>query len=87
MPFEVVSEVNGGMGVLDGGWDRRRAKADFGINVGCPIVTNGDFVACESNALFPNCLGENCLSFSKTCFNVFCYLVFLFKNIQVYIDV
>jgi len=35
-----------GMGVLDGGWggDRRRERALFGVNVGHPIVTNGDFV-------------------------------------------
>ena len=32
-----------------------------GVNLGRPIVTNGDFVAylCESDALFPNDFGED----------------------------
>jgi len=41
MPFGVVSAVGRGMGVLDGGGDRRREAAVLGINVGHPIVTSG----------------------------------------------
>jgi len=37
--------VGRGMGVLDGGRDRRMGSGSFGVNVGHPIVTNGDFVA------------------------------------------
>jgi len=43
--FGVVSGVGRGMGVLDGGGDHRRGRGSFGVNVGHPIVTNGDFVA------------------------------------------
>jgi len=34
-----------GIGVVDGGHDRQRGRAVLGVNFGCPIVTNGDFVA------------------------------------------
>ena len=44
MPFGVVSGVGQGMGVLDGGRDRLREGTILGVNVGHPIVTNGDFV-------------------------------------------
>jgi len=44
MPFRVVSGVGRGMGVLDGGGDRRRGRGSLGVNLGRPIVTNGDFV-------------------------------------------
>ena len=45
MPFGVVRGVGRGMGVLDVGGDRRRERGSFGqfgVNVGRPIVTNGD---------------------------------------------
>jgi len=46
MPFGVMSDgFSRGMGVLDGGEDRRREQAVLGENMGHPIVTNGDFVA------------------------------------------
>jgi len=45
MPFGVVSGVGRGMGMLDGGGDRQRGKGSFGVNLGRPIVTNGEFVA------------------------------------------
>jgi len=45
MPFEVVSWVGLGMGVLDFGDDRRRGRGNLGVNLQRPIVTNGDFVA------------------------------------------
>ena len=45
MPFGVVSGIDRGMGVLDGGGDRRRKRGSFGVNVGRPVVTKGDFVA------------------------------------------
>jgi len=31
--------------VLDRGGDRQTGRDSFGVNLGCPIVTNGDFVA------------------------------------------
>jgi len=37
----VVSGVGRGMGVLDGGGDRRKGRGSFGVNLGHPIVTNG----------------------------------------------
>ena len=43
MPFGEVSGVSRGMGVLDGSGDRRREGAFWGMNLGRPIVTNGDF--------------------------------------------
>ena len=45
MPFGVVNGVRLGMGVLDFGGHRRRERAVLGVNLGCPIVTNGAFVA------------------------------------------
>jgi len=45
MPFGVVSGVGRAMGVLDWGGDRRREGTVLGVNVGHPIVTNGDLVA------------------------------------------
>jgi len=33
------------MGVLDGGDDRRKGRGSFGVNLGHPIITNGEFVA------------------------------------------
>jgi len=45
MPFGVVSEVGRGTGVLDVSGDHRREVAVLRVNVGHPIVTNGDFVA------------------------------------------
>jgi len=41
MPFWVVSGVGRGISVLDGGGDRRREGTVLGVNVRCPIVTNG----------------------------------------------
>ena len=54
MPFGVVSGVSRGMDVLDGDNDRRKGKGSFGENLGCPIVTNGDF----PTRLFPNYFGQ-----------------------------
>ena len=41
--------------------------AVLAVNVGHPIVTNGDFVAylCESDVLFPNYFGEDLLSWRR----------------------
>jgi len=52
------------MGALDTGGDRQRGRGSSGENVGCPIVTNGEFVAkwCESDALFPNYFDEDLFS-------------------------
>jgi len=43
MPFGMVSGVGRGMGALDGGGYRQRGS--LGLNLGRPIVTDGDFVA------------------------------------------
>jgi len=43
MPFGLVSGVSRGMGILDGGGDRRRGRGSFGVNLARPIVTNGAF--------------------------------------------
>jgi len=46
MPFGVVSGVGREMGVLDEGGDhQRQGGVSFVGEFGCPIVTNGDFVA------------------------------------------
>jgi len=45
MPFGKVSGVGRWMGVLDGSGDRQREWAVLGVNLECPIVTNGVFVA------------------------------------------
>jgi len=43
MPYEMVSVVDRGICVLDGGSDPRREGAVLRLNLGRPIVTNGDF--------------------------------------------
>ena len=54
LPFGIVSGVGRGMGVLDGDGYRRREGAVLGLNLGRPVVTNGDFVA----RLFSNYFGQ-----------------------------
>ena len=44
MPFGMVSGVGRGMGVLDAGGNRQRGRGVLGVNLGRPIVTNGDAV-------------------------------------------
>jgi len=45
IPFGVVSGVRRGMGVLDEVVIVEREGAVLGVNLGRPIVINGDFVA------------------------------------------
>jgi len=45
MPFGMVSGVGRGTGVLDGVVIVEEEGAGVGVNLGRPIVTNGDFVA------------------------------------------
>ena len=45
MLFGVVSGISRGMGVLDRVVIVKGKGAVLGVNVGCPIVTNGHFVA------------------------------------------
>jgi len=45
MSFGAVSGVGRGMRVLDGGGDRRKEWVVFAVNVGHPVVTNGDLMA------------------------------------------
>ena len=75
MPFGIVSGVGRGMGVLDGGGDRRKKRDSFGAESGRPVVTYGDFVArlCESDALFPNYFGKGGLV--QRCPSVSCPVV------------
>jgi len=58
MPFGMVSGVGRGMGVLNGGSDRRRRRGSFGVNLGFghSIVTNRDL----ATRLFPITLGSTC---------------------------
>jgi len=63
MPFGMMSAVGRGMGVLDGGGDRRRGRGSFGVNLGRPIVTNGDF----ATRLFPNYFGQCLLNIHNGC--------------------
>jgi len=65
MPFAVVSGVGRGMCVLDGVVLVEGEGAVLRLNLGRPIVTNGDFVAylCESDALFPITLGRTFVCF------------------------
>jgi len=58
MPFGMVSGVDRGIGLVI----VEREGAVLGVNVGRPIVTNGDFVEklSYSNAFFPNYFGRTC---------------------------
>jgi len=53
MQFGLVSVVSRGTGVLDDGGDRRREGAVLGVNVGCPIVTNGILCVRGSDVALP----------------------------------
>ena len=64
MPFGMVNGVGRGMGVLDGGGDRRRRRAVFGVNFERLIVTNVDL----ATQLFPNYFGQdNMFSIKPVC--------------------
>ena len=54
------------MGVLDGGGYRRGDGAVFGLNLGCPIVTSGDF----ATQLFLNYFGQYLLLLLATLLSV-----------------
>jgi len=61
MPFEVVSGVSRGMGVLDGDGDGRMGRDSSEVNMGHPIVTNG--ILCSRGVamrLFPNYFVISC---------------------------
>jgi len=45
MPFGVVGRYGSKEEASRQGWRSPHGKGQFGVNVGCPIVTNGDFVA------------------------------------------
>ena len=45
MPFVVLSGVSRGIGVLDGMVIEERERTVLGVNVGSPIVNNGDLYA------------------------------------------
>jgi len=45
IPFGMVSGVGQGTGVLDGVVIIQGEGAVLEVNLGCPIITNGDFVA------------------------------------------
>ena len=45
MLFGMVIGVGREMGILDRGSYRRRGRGTFGVNLGHPIVTNGDYIA------------------------------------------
>jgi len=54
MPFGVVSGVGRGMGVLDGGGDRRRRGGSLGVSSKRLIVTDGILRVRGGDVLFPN---------------------------------
>ena len=45
LSFGGVSGMGSGIRVLDRGYDRRKERDSFGVNLGHPIITNGGFVA------------------------------------------
>jgi len=55
MPCGMVSGVGRGMGVLDGGGDRRRGKGRFGVNLQRLIATNGAFATRSSQITLRTC--------------------------------
>jgi len=59
----LVGECGQGMCVTDGMMIVNGKEAVLGVNIGHPIVTNGDSVAqlCESDALFPSYFREDLL--------------------------
>jgi len=45
MSFRIVGQLGLGMRQVVGTGNCPTERGNFGVNVGCPIVTNGDFVA------------------------------------------
>jgi len=54
MPFGTMSGVGLDMGVLNFGGDRRGERSSLRVNVGRPIVTNGEFVASLCGSAYSN---------------------------------
>jgi len=59
MPFGVVSGVRLDMGVVDGVVIVKGEGAVLGVNLGCPIVTNGAFATCSSQITLRTCYNKN----------------------------
>ena len=57
MPFGIIGRTSSGMRQVVGFGDRSTGRGTFGANLGCAIVTNGDFTAyvCRSAAKRPSC--------------------------------
>ena len=49
MPFGMVGRMGQGMRQIVGFGDRFMGRGNLGANLGCPTVTNGDFVAQQYN--------------------------------------
>jgi len=62
MPFGVVSGVTRGIGVLDGGGDRRRRRGSFGGEFGAAHCNQ---LGLGGDALFPNYIGEDLFSLDR----------------------
>ena len=45
MPFGIIGRMGPGMRQVVGFVDRSMGRCTFGANLGCAIVTNGDFTA------------------------------------------
>ena len=63
-------------GVLDGGGNRRREGAILGLNLGRPIVTNGEF----ATRLFPNYYGQYLFYVVNVTFYAFRAIEHVFSN-------
>jgi len=71
MPFGVVSGIGRGVGVVDGGGDFRRGRSSSRVNLGCPIVTSGDFVARATRF--------SQVTFGRTCWRYVALVVVLWR--------
>jgi len=69
MPFGMMSGSVEGYVYSIGGGDHRRERGCFGVNLGRPIETNGDF----ATRLFPNYFAQDL--FRLLCFSFFYHLL------------
>jgi len=73
MPYEVVSRVGRGMGVLDGTGYHRWEGAVFKVNAGHPIVANWIVCVWGNNAALPKLLQDFLFIYSLVIQTVQCF--------------
>jgi len=62
--------------------DRRRGRGSFGVNLECPIVTNGAFETCSSQITLRTCLNGEFTNLPVSKYTILCRLLNYHTNLQ-----